>query len=121
MSVIDICKTNGIIVQETEPSIYKNITVNNLVNIDLLKRSINDCTLFVSEPLKRQATKQGYSTVVAKVYYIMLGTEDKERIKQLYACVKKEYPKVYISKFKDLKDIGNDVLTIYSPAEVGRR
>ncbi len=117
-NVIDICRQKGIAIQEVEPKVYQNITIDIPVNIDILKRAINNCTLFVSEGLQQQRTKEGYTTTVAKVYYILLGTEDRDKIKALYTKVKKEHPKVYISKFNDSKPSGNDVLTIFGPEEV---
>ena len=113
MSVIDICKKNGLSVKEIEPKIYQNQTVNKPVNIDILKRSINNCTLFVSESLDRRKIKQGCYNSFAKVYYIMLGTDDKEQITRIYGQAKHKYQKVYISKFNEDKGRKNDIMTIF--------
>lgn len=59
-------------IEEIEPSVYKVISIDKEVNIDRLQWALKECVLITSTKRGREQLKNGVSTILANVYYIII-------------------------------------------------
>ncbi len=60
-------------IEEIEPTVYKVINTNQEVNIDKLQWALEECILITSTKRGRERLKNGVSTIISNVYYIIIA------------------------------------------------
>ena len=117
--VLNICQKENLDVVMIEDKVYKNITSDKVVNIDKLKRELENCWLLISDTVRKEK-ENGYYTFYAKVYYIIDDADDDALVKKYGTIVDNEYGEVFVEYFKFDPNGDDCISTIYGADELGR-
>lgn len=116
--VLDICQKENLDVVMIEDKVYKNNTSDKVVNIDKLKRELENCRLIISDIIKREKIN-GVSDKYCKVYYFIDDIDNNELLLSIFAKAEAEYGDIYLDVFKPSPDGDNSIDTIYGSDELG--
>ncbi len=114
-----ICKDYGINVKLVATNTYQNIDYDTPVNIDRLKRTIDNCYLLVSDDVDEVKVDGCYWESIAKVYYIITDLSDRKGLQIYYNMAEKEHGEVIMSAYKSDTTELESMSTLYTAEENG--
>lgn len=115
---LEIISSFGLQVEEIEPTVYKVLNPDLVVNIDKLQWALNECVLIASLELSTEKLETGIYTMLANVYYILLDYTNRELSYKYDDKATEEFGRTLYKpyKYNPSPDCGID--TIYREGEI---
>ena len=76
--------------EEVEPNVYKILNTNKVINITELQHKLRLCELMISPDEELRRMEDGYSNTFAKLYYAIIGTDERSIILKYCEIADKE-------------------------------
>lgn len=99
-------------IEELEPTVYKVLNITQEVNIDRLQWALEECILITSSKKGRERAKNGVSTIISNVYYI-LTIHDIDLACKYEALSLKEHEDTVLIEYQYSADTTNTIDTLY--------
>lgn len=80
----EIIKSFGIEIEKVEDSVYKVMNTNKELNVDKLKRELNECIFILSTNKHYEKNESGINNLVSSIYYIVTSYDTKLAYKYFF-------------------------------------
>lgn len=117
MNKLSIMKSFGLNCTEIEPNVFKVINTSEDVNIDKLQWGLEDCILITSLQKRTEKLDSGIHTMIANVYYIIMGSSNKEVAYRYDDKAAEEFGKTLYKAYKYKPSPQSNIDTIYKVGE----
>lgn len=117
MNKLNILQSFGINIKEVESNVYKVINTDKEINIDKLQWALEDCILITSLEKRTEKLNSGIHTMIANVYYIIIGTHNKEIAYKYDDIATEEYNVALYKAYKYKPNNKHNIDTIYKVGE----
>jgi len=103
---------------EVEPTVYRVINNTQEFNIDTLESELKERILLISDKTRYEKDEEGYNTMYAKVYYILLDYDDNNDLMLKYNNILSQEKETMIKSFRYNPNYTQGIDTVYSKVEL---
>ena len=115
--IVEILNLFGLNFTEVQPNVLKIINTDKEINIDKLQWKLEDCILITSLEKRTEKLDSGIHTMIANVYYIIIGTDNKELAYKYDDIATEEFGRTLYKYYKYSSDSNDWMGTIFREDE----